>query len=165
MLPIEAFLTGPGRTALGEEELLVAVEVPAEGGAGSRWGPAARELLHWRKVGMRRANALAKVSLAGRAVLEGGALRELRLALGAVAPTVVRSREAERELVSGSGPAAAAPAGQLRTTRSVVERLYGPLLSPIDDQRSTAAYRRQAALNMIGELLVLCGRAVPAAGY
>ncbi len=144
VLPIEAFVAGPGRTALAEDELLVAVEIPLRRADGD-----GREVLYYRKVGTRRANALAKVSAAGWAVLEGGVLREVRLALGAVAPTVVRSRAAERALEGR--PAAGVDAAE-------VERLFGPLIQPIDDPRSTAAYRRRVALNLIGDLLGRCGR-------
>lgn len=138
-VPIERFITGPGRTALAEDELLVEVLLP----------PVEADLVYYRKAGARRANALAKVSAAGLAALEGGRLRAVRIALGAVAPAVVRSRPIEQSLEGR-------PVAEIDPREAA--RAYEPLLQPIDDQRSTAAYRRRVALNMIGEFLRLCRR-------
>ena len=69
----------------------------------------------------------------------------MRLALGSVAATPVRVREAE-----------AALEGQPRTIASVdaaVDAL-GAAINPIDDVRSTAAYRREAARRVVRRLLV-----------
>jgi CO/xanthine dehydrogenase FAD-binding subunit len=136
-VPIERFITGPGRTVLAEDELLLEVIIP----------PCDCERVYYRKAGARRANALAKVSAAALAALEGGRLWRVRIALGAVAPVVVRSRPIEQSLEGR-------PAAELDPQEAA--RAYEPLLRPIDDQRSTAAYRRRVALNMIGEFLRLC---------
>lgn len=136
LVPIAEFITGPGRTALAPDELLTEVVIPRE-----TFG-----IVYYRKVGARRANALAKVSVAALAALEGGRLRAVRVAVGAAAPTVARSRELERSLEGR-------PAGQVDIGE--VQRGYDRLIRPIDDQRSTAAYRRQVALNLIGDFLRL----------
>lgn len=133
-LPITEFLTGPGRTALAAEEILYGIRVPAL--------PEGR--LYYRKVGTRRANALSKLSAAGYARLEGGRIAAFRFAVGAVAPTVVRLPEAE-EAVVGKTP------GSLDFP--VILDLAAPRIQPIDDQRSTATYRKQVALNTLGEFL------------
>jgi xanthine dehydrogenase FAD-binding subunit len=135
-VPIQEFIRGPGATALAADEILVGVLVP-------RWEP---QSCFWRKVGARKANAIAKVSLAAFAEWSGGAsarpggsvIARARLALGAVAPTVIRVRDAER-MLEGTTRGELAPmlAGLLACVRAAVR--------PIDDQRSTAAYRRRVA--------------------
>ncbi|MFP4374699.1 MAG: FAD binding domain-containing protein [Spirochaetaceae bacterium] len=133
-LAVSAFLTGPGSTALAENEIITAFVVPRL--------PPGR--LYYRKVGTRRANALSKLSAAGYARLDGGRIAEFRFAVGAVAPTVVRLAEAER-LLSGARPA------EIDTRRAL--EAAGSSITPIDDQRSTAAYRRTVALNALREFL------------
>ncbi|MFW6337952.1 MAG: FAD binding domain-containing protein [Alkalispirochaetaceae bacterium] len=133
-LPIAEFLTGPGRTALAPEEILYGVRLPAL--------PEGR--LYYRKVGTRRANALSKLSAAGYARLEAGKVAAFRFAVGAVAPTVVRLPEAE-EAVVGKAP------GAIDCPRIV--DLAAPRIRPIDDQRSTATYRKRVALNALSEFL------------
>ena len=134
-LRIAEFLTGPGKTALAPEEILCGVRVPLLPKAGR---------LYYRKVGTRRANALSKLSAAGFARLEAGRVAEFRFALGAVAPTVIRLPEAEAAAM-GCAPA------EIDVTK--ILDLARPHIQPIDDQRSTADYRRQVALNSLAEFL------------
>jgi CO/xanthine dehydrogenase FAD-binding subunit len=103
---------------------------------------------HWRqrfrKVGPRRAQAISKVCFAAAADVTGGRVRDIRLAFGSVAPTVVRCRGVE-DLVRGQ---------QLETT--LIARAVAALpseIAPIDDIRSTAAYRRRVAQNLLQEFL------------
>lgn len=133
-LAIGEFLTGPGRTALTPEEILYGIEIPLL--------PQGR--LYYRKVGTRRANALSKLSAAGYARLERGRIEAFRFALGAVAPTVVRLPEAEKA-VMGTLP------GGLNF-KEILDRA-AVQVRPIDDQRSTATYRKQVALNTLAEFL------------
>jgi len=131
-LRVEEFILGPGKTALAQDELLVAVEIP------TAWP----EDLFYRKVGTRRANALAKLSFLGMTASRAGRVVEARMAFGAVAPTVVRSRRIE------SGLRGSTAAELAERTPDVVE-LYAGLITPIDDQRSTARYRKEAALRLL----------------
>jgi len=98
----------------------------------------------FRKVGTREAQAISKVvvALAGR--IEEGRIAELRLAAGSVAATPVRLRAAE-EAVRGRvpGPDTAALAGR-EAAREV---------TPIDDVRSTADYRRFALERVVRRLV------------
>jgi CO/xanthine dehydrogenase FAD-binding subunit len=101
------------------DELIVAVEVPPV--IGKQW---------FRKVGTRAAQAISKVVFAGVRGLE------TKLALGSVAPTVVRLTRTELALNAG-GPIDDA----LRTLADEIR--------PIDDLRSTAEYRRTVAANLV----------------
>ena len=132
-IPAASFWPAYRRTAARPDELLVRVRIPLGAGREQRF----------RKVGTRRAQAISKVVVA--AAWRGTETwQDVRIALGSVAATPVRVREAE-----------AALEGQPRTLRSVdasVEAL-GAAIKPIDDVRSTAAYRREAARRVVHRLL------------
>ena len=69
-------------------------------------------------------------------------MQELRLALGAVAPTVIHSSDAET-LLRGTS------ARELEGLIPELVHRYDTLLNPIDDQRSTASYRRAVSLRLV----------------
>ena len=97
-------------------------------------------LWFYRKLGQRSAMAIAKVSVAFLAHEGGGVLEDVRIALGAVAPTVVGAPESARFLQGRRlGRAAIAEAARLVEAEA----------RPITDVRSTAEYRRR----MVGVLL------------
>ncbi len=116
---------GPKATTLRPAELITAVELPT-----LRRRPT-RQM--FRKIGTRAAQALSKTVAAGVLWLDGqGRVEELRFALGAMAPTVRRLTAAEAYVIGR------------RLTRTTVDRaveLLAEDVSPIDDLRSTAAYR------------------------
>jgi len=118
-VPIGTFFTGYRRTVLRPDELVVAIELPPI--SGRSW---------FRKVGTRAANAISKVVMA--------AVRTSppRIAFGSVGPTVVRVPLTEAALAAGASMEDAA-------ATLLAE------IAPIDDLRSTAAYRRQVAANLL----------------
>ena len=113
-------------------------------------GRRATPFVFYRKVAPRRSNALSKLSVYAEAGTQrvGGQLRVtgFRLAVGAVAPVVVRVPDAE-ELLEG----AAAP--EILTRADEILAAYHARIQPIDDQRSTATYRLNTALALIRHLL------------
>src|SRR5262249_22118861 len=113
------FYTGYRASVMRPNELIVAVE-----------GPPVEGMQWYRKVGTRAAQAISKVVMA--------AVRSPapRIALGSVAPTVVRMRRTEAALTGGAAVEEAA---------SILEEE----IAPIDDLRSTAAYRRRVAGNLL----------------
>jgi xanthine dehydrogenase small subunit len=129
------FVTGYRVTALGADELIAAVRFPPR-------PPGARQ--YWRKMGTRRAQSISKVMLAACAALEGGAIRHIRLGLGAVADRPVRARAAEAAVL-GQAPGAAAAA--------LARAALAGEIRPIDDVRSTAAYRLAAAQNVVARFI------------
>ena len=120
-VPFGSFYTSYRRTVMRPDELIAAVEVPPV--EGRQW---------FRKVGTRAAQAISKVVMA--------AVRapHPRVALGSVAPTVVRLPRTEAVL-AGSGSLAEAQAALLDE------------IAPIDDLRSTAAYRRRVSANLLAQ--------------
>ena len=89
----------------------------------------------FRKVGTRAAQAISKVVMAG--VVDRGAAR---IALGSVAPTVLRATRTE---------AALAAAASLESAQQTLM----DEITPIDDIRSTADYRRRVAANLLARML------------
>ena len=113
------FYTGYRASVAHADELIVAVEIPRV--EGRQW---------FRKVGTRAAQAISKIVMAGvRAPVP-------RIALGSVAPTVVRATNTERALANGAGIEDAI-------------KLLANEIAPIDDVRSTADYRRHVAANLL----------------
>lgn len=126
--------TGPGRTVLGPGEWIATVTVPLpEGEEG------------FRKLGGREAMAISIVNLAWRwKRSEEGTLSAVRLAVGAVAPTVIRAEQAEEEL-EGRRPTPEVVASAVAALRAAV--------SPIDDVRGSAWYRREVVGRLLEEAL------------
>jgi aerobic carbon-monoxide dehydrogenase medium subunit len=117
------FWTGPGITALRPGELVASIRLPA---------PAPGRRSYYRKLAVRKAMDLAMVGLTVALVPNGGAPRDVRIALGAVAPVCLRATNAEA-CVERGGASAIAEAAALAEAAA----------SPIDDQRASAAYRRE----------------------
>lgn len=138
-VPLEEFFLGPGSTVLGPGDLLLAVRVPREDAPAG-----AHRVERFAKVGPRREQIIATVSLAARLWVAAGSIVRCRLALGAVAPKPVRALGVEAFL-AGRAPDAA-------TRRRAAELLQRDI-APIDDVRAPARYRRLAAAVLLDRLL------------
>jgi xanthine dehydrogenase small subunit len=129
-----AFFTGYRQTALAPDELILQVRVPLPKGRHVRF----------RKVGTRRAQAISKVVLA-LAWRDGDAgWSDVRVALGSVAATPIRAAATEAVL-EGTLPT---PENADRAAETLADEI-----SPIDDVRSTAEYRRTVAARVLHRLL------------
>ena len=130
------FMVGPKRTSRQAGELITAVAVPVlEGWQG------------YSKVGVRNAMVIATASAA---LVTDAASRIVRIALGSVGPTILRCPEAE------ALAAAEADFDRGAVSDSTVARfadLVRAAARPIDDHRSTAAYRRHAVGVLAARLL------------
>ena len=134
-LPYDGFHTGYKQMLLRPDELIARIRLPRDK---KDW------IQHYAKVGTRRAQAISKVCLAAAASLEAGAIRDIRIAFGSVAPTVVRAAATEASLRGQR----IAP-GAIAAARAALERD----IAPIDDIRSTARYRLRVAQNLLEEFL------------
>ena len=121
IVPFDAFYTGYRKSVRHPDELITAIEIPRIDGR--QW---------WRKVGTRRAQAISKIMIAA---VRG---KQVRIAFGSVAPTVVLATRAADVLARGGsiGEAQAALAKDI---------------SPIDDVRSTGEYRAKVAANLLAQ--------------
>jgi CO/xanthine dehydrogenase FAD-binding subunit len=134
-VPYASFHTGYKRMNLHAGELIRAIRFP-RGQAG--WKQ------YFRKVGTRRAQAISKICFAGAARVEAGRIADVRIALGSVAPAVLRAVRAE-ELLRGQWLGSA----DLRAAQDALSAE----IAPIDDMRSTARYRRNVARNLLAEFV------------
>jgi xanthine dehydrogenase small subunit len=134
-VPAAEFWPSYRRTALAVDELILRIRFPLVDGRQVRF----------RKVGTRRAQAISKVvmALAWRPDNDR-TWRNVRLAVGSMAPTPVRATLTERAL-EGSPPTA-------ETADAAVAALAEEL-SPIDDVRSTADYRRAVTGRVLHRLI------------
>jgi CO/xanthine dehydrogenase FAD-binding subunit len=125
---------GPGRTVLQLGEWIATVSVPLPDGEEG-----------FRKLGGRGAMAISIVNLAWRWTRsDDGTLSGVHLAVGAVAPTVIRADQAEQEL-EGRRPSPEVISSAVAALRASV--------SPIDDVRGTGWYRREAVGRLLEEAL------------
>lgn len=136
---IHDYLVGVKRTARRPDELIVGTTVPVLDG----WQGYA-------KVGVRNAMVIATTS-ACLAVDRAG--RTVRLSMGAVAPTVLRAREAEAWIAGEVDWSAGALPGDAAALATEFGRRAAAEARPIDDHRSTADYRRHAVGVLAARLL------------
>jgi CO/xanthine dehydrogenase FAD-binding subunit len=122
-VPFAAFYTGYRQTVRRSDELVTAIEIAA-----------VRGRQFFRKVGTRAAQAISKV------VMAGVAGESPRIAFGSVAPTVIRATRTEAALAR-------------RVPLDEAQRVLAAELSPIDDLRSTADYRRTVAVNLLARFI------------
>lgn len=74
--------------------------------------------------------------------MENGRVQDLRISFGAVGATVVRLKEAENLIIGR----------QINTLDKFIKEaieIYDKNINPIDDQRSTAQYRKIVVMNLI----------------
>ncbi len=133
----EYFHTGYKTMRMEPNELLTRIRCPRPRGQWLEYG---------RKVGARKAQAISKLAIAAVAQMDGDRAREVRIALASVAPIPLRCRETERVLTD---------AVLDRATRERARETLKSELMPIDDIRSTAAYRSHVAANLLSEFMDL----------
>lgn len=130
-VPIGQWFTGYRRTARADDEIIVRIEftLPRTGG---------HQL--WRKVGTRAAQSISKVALAAIGEYERGRCVRVGLGMGSVAP-VTASLPTVRALAVSPGPQV--------VTDDHLDAAVRRDISPIDDVRSTAAYRAHVASALV----------------
>lgn len=134
-VPYDRFHLGYKQIDLAPDEIIAAVRV-ARGRGTWRHG--------WRKLGTRRAQAISKVCFAAALDLSQHVVRDIRLAFGSVAPTVVRGARAEAAIRGRALDG--------ETIRACCDALTRDI-APIDDLRSSAAYRSRISRNLLEEFL------------
>ncbi len=142
VVPMKDFVLGPRRTARRPDELVLGLRIPRFGAAKSRF----------LKLGARHSLVISIAMVAAVAEIGAdGSIDRARIALGACSARAVRLTALEDEL-AGRFP-----------DPSLVQPRHFAALSPIDDIRATAAYRRHAALELtrraVGSLASAIGHA------
>jgi carbon-monoxide dehydrogenase medium subunit len=132
----EEFFLGPKKTVLGPGELLVEILIGAPCLAG---GSA------FRMIGKRNGQAISQVNAAVWLAVRDGHLREVRAAVGSVAPVPLRLRETEK-LLRGSNRAGI----EFQRVLETVDRE----IAPITDVRASVEYRRRVTGALFREALL-----------
>jgi carbon-monoxide dehydrogenase medium subunit len=125
VVPLSEFYTGVRKTIMQPDEFLTDITFNAL---------PPHSASNFIKLGLRRAQAISVVNAAVAVIQDGGVVKEARIALGSVAPVIVRATEAEESLV-----------GQKLTSKiiEVVSLKAVNASRPIDDLRGSAAYRNE----------------------
>ncbi len=129
-LPVSKLFTGPGRTVLRNDEVLESIVFPVVNGTSSAF----------LRIGSRSHHIISKVSMAMAGRLVDGRLRQVRVAMGAVAPTPILAPMVQAVLENTSPTDTGALDAAARAAAASAD--------PIDDIRSTRQYR----LDMCREL-------------
>jgi carbon-monoxide dehydrogenase medium subunit len=134
-MSLTEFMVAPRKTALQPDEVLVDIIIPA-GNLGKSCS--------FRKFGLRKGQALALVNAAASVNIDGGVIADTRIALGAVAPTIIRVCKAE-SLLDGTAPdpTLIVQAAEIAATEA----------KPIDDFRASADYRRELIRALTGRVV------------
>lgn len=130
------FIKGPGMTTLKVDEILSGIYLPRYDHY--QWG--------FRKIGARKTNAISKLSIFWIYQSDQSLLKDIRLALGSLGPAVIRSRIIEKTMMGLT-------IEQLSGESDRILEAYGSVIAPIDDVRSTRAYRGDVALGILREIL------------
>lgn len=135
-VPLSAFYNGYKRIDRRPDEIITSIHLPL---------PKAKWSEYFRKVGTRRFQAISKTLLAGR-LLRGsdGAVEDIRLVFASVAPYTLRAVRTE-DVIRGR-----------QLTPDVVDEALKAIqdeIHPIDDIRSTEAYRRHVTSNLLRDFL------------
>jgi CO/xanthine dehydrogenase FAD-binding subunit len=134
-VPYVDFHTGYKQTLLAADEIIAAIALRPQ---------FAGYYPYSRKVGTRNAQAIAKLCLAGLGKLAVNKIQDVRLAIGSMAVTPLRLRRTEQTLLGREWtPALAGEARQAMEAE----------VAPIDDIRSSAAYRLHVAGNLLQEFI------------
>ena len=123
LVPITQFFTGPRQTVLANDELITEIRIPV---------PPPKSCGVYLKLSPRKSMDLAVVGVAAFLVREGETCKDVRIALGAVAPTPIREARAESALL-----------GKKLTDQSIAEAAGAASSEcrPIDDHRAAREYR------------------------
>jgi xanthine dehydrogenase FAD-binding subunit len=134
--PLSSFIKGVRKTGLEQDELLESIVIPN----------VQFSRTYYKKIGARSAVAISKASFAAAMRIEDGIVMAIPIAFGSVAPTVVRRPDIEAAL-SGKTPA------EIRGMKDNIIKMYEPYITPINDQRSTAEYRKRVCLALLADFL------------
>jgi len=134
-IPLREFYLSYRKTALKPDEILTRIIIPKH---------IPEEKAGFYKIGTRKAQAISKVALCARAKITGGVIDDIAIALGSVAPTVVRAPKTETFLKGKKLDSSIIDEAKTKLSAEVV---------PIDDIRSTADYRRFVAGGLLGRFL------------
>ena len=135
-IPYSKFHTGYKQMDIRPDELLRAIRLPRCGAPFTHY---------YRKVSTRKAQAISKTCFAGAGLTTDDRIKEVRIALGSVAPIPIRCTKTEAALINKPIDA---------ETIAAASAALAAEISPIDDLRSTRNYRLKVSLNLLKDFLL-----------
>ncbi len=133
---INDYVKGPGTTDRRSDEMIKEIQLHDD----------AFDYTVFNKVGGRASDSISKTSFAGAVRHEKGIIKDIRIAIGAVAATVIKDKSVEHMLRGQS-------IHQLKEKIPQILEAYEPHIQPIDDQRSNRSYRKKVAMNLLEAFL------------
>jgi CO/xanthine dehydrogenase FAD-binding subunit len=138
-LALSEFIQGNRKTALRSDEILTSIRIP------NRWGDTPSSFL---KLGARRYLVISIVMVAANLLVgKDRRIREAAISVGSCSAKAIRLANLEKALVGASVDEPVGP---------ILRREHFSELSPIDDIRSTGAYRFEAAQTLVERALAEC---------
>jgi CO/xanthine dehydrogenase FAD-binding subunit len=134
-MPLAEFFVGPGKTKRGPAELLAGVRIAL---------PPANHYASFFKFGTRPALDISTISIGIAGTLNKSALSNVRVAFGAVAPIPMRAPRTEQALEGKRLDPA---------TIEAIANVARDEVTPIDDIRATAWYRKELIHNITKRML------------
>jgi CO/xanthine dehydrogenase FAD-binding subunit len=138
IVPLDQFFLEPGKNILAPTEILTEIQIPILDEHGS---------FNFQKLGRRNAFTLSIVSVAIWLKVEKGTFQEIRIALGAVAPTPMRALKAE-EYFRGK-----------RVTEKNIDngaKVVIDEIQPVSDVRASADYRKDMSYILTRRAILSC---------
>ncbi len=140
------FWKGPRKTTRKSDEIVTSIRIPHS---------SAVSATSWKKLGLRKADAISVASVAVRiALTPNGAVDVARVAVGAVAPIPLRVAKSENALVGKPITAETIAAAAIAAAEAA---------APIDDLRGSASYRRRVIEALVRRALTEAAKLTPAA--
>lgn len=138
-IPVKDFILGIRKLALKNDEIVTGIEIKK-----SSFEGAAK--VYYEKVGARKSQAISKLSFVGEYFLNDEKISDIRIAFGSVGVTALRFPEIENLMVGLTLP-------ELKSKSKEIADKYMEKINPIDDQRSTAEYRKSVCKNLLLDFL------------
>lgn len=138
-IPIEEFILGIRKIALKEEAIVTSIEIPTK-------NYSHLSKIYYEKVGARKSEAISKLSFIGILKTKDKRVVDVRIAFGSVNIKTVRRPEIENKMIGLT-------LREIDNKKQEFIDEYSEFIKPIDDQRSTAVYRKKVCLNLLREFL------------
>jgi len=142
MIPIENFILGIRKIDLRPNEIVTKILLPKD-------KISVTTKMGYKKVGARKSQAISKLLFVAAMNIENDKVTDLRIAYGSVGITTLRRKDIESHYIG-------IKYNELLTKIPEIIEEYRECLHPIDDQRSTAVYRKKVCLNLLEDFLNEC---------
>ncbi|MGB8455492.1 MAG: FAD binding domain-containing protein [Anaerocolumna sp.] len=136
ILPVQEFILGVRKLAILDTEIVKEIKIPQKDFA----------VTYYQKVGARKSQALSKLSFAALADIKENRITDLRIAFGSVSTATVKRKDLEVRYTGLTRE-------EMKEKLDSIQSDYNTYITPIDDQRSTAAYRTKICMNLLKDFI------------